>query len=233
MDISKILDYQKLDGELFALEKSLRDNPNRKIASDMHKRATEAQKRAEDLEKMAKDLLTRVDKIKDQFEQQNKALAQILAKDVDKMEEQEIAQLSSSKDKLLQNSNILDKNLSKLAESVKMVIDEYQKTSKIFADARNKYNSSKAELDKNSAEIEPKKQELIKKLASEEKNLDKNILEKYKKLRNDNIFPVLVPLTNNHCGFCKMELAVAVVSKINEQGFMQCEHCHRIIYSNK
>ena len=43
MDISKILDYQKLDTELFKLEKRLRDNPNKKTANEMSTNAKNAQ----------------------------------------------------------------------------------------------------------------------------------------------------------------------------------------------
>lgn len=230
MDIAKIIEYQKTDAELFKIEKATRENPNRKIASDMQKRASDAQKRSIDLEDKAKVLNDQIATIKKQFEAQNKMLNQVVNKDVDNLEAGEVDKLIELKDKLAQNSNFLDKNLTRLAENVKMVIDEYQKATKIYQDARVKYNESKAAYDKTMAEIEPKKKELEDKLVSAEKGISKETIEKYKRLRADNIFPVFVPLRNNSCGGCNMELPVAQISKLKENGTLQCEHCHRIIY---
>lgn len=230
MEITKILQYQKLDSELFKIEKTLKNSVNRKLANELYKKANDAQNRSVQLENQAKDLLARVKTIREQFEMQNKMLAQVKSKDVDKLSEKEVENLIVLKDKLSQNSNFLDKNLTRLAENVKQVIDEYQKASKIYNDARSKYNDCKASYDKELAEIEPKKKEIEAKLAQEEKGIAKEDLEKYKRLRADNIFPIFVPLRDNHCGGCNIELPVAVVSRIKETGALQCEHCHRIIY---
>ncbi len=233
MDIAKILEYQKLDTELFKIEKASRENPNRKQANEMHKRANDAQARSVQLEAKAKDLVERINTIQEQFEVQNKMLNQVLSKDIDKMEAKDVENLLTLKDKLLQNTSFLDKNLTKLAESVKMVIDEYQKASKVYTEARNKFNECKTAYDKAMAEVEPKKQDIENKLSAKAGEISKETLEKYKKLRQDNIFPVYVPLRNNSCGGCNMELPVAVISRLQENGALQCEHCHRIIYFQK
>ncbi len=230
MDIAKIIEYQKTDAELFKIEKASRENPNRKIANDMQKRASDAQKRSVELEDKAKVLTEQIETIKKQFEAQNKMLGQVLSKDVDALEAGDVDKLIELKDKLSQNSNFLDKNLTRLAENVKMVIDEYQKATKIYQDARVKYNESKTAYDKSMTEIEPKKKELESNLATAEKGISKETLDKYKRLRADNIFPVFVPLRGNSCGGCNMELPIAQVSKLKENGTLQCEHCHRIIY---
>lgn len=232
MDIAKIIEYQKLDTELFKIEKATRDDINRKNANEMQKRAQDAQKRSVELEEKAKTLNDQIEKIKVQFQAQTKMLNGILNKDVDNLEVEELEKLAGNKEKLIQNSNFLDKNLTKLAESVKAVIDEYQKASKVYQDARNKYNENKTAFDKTMAEIQPKKKEIQDKLALAEKGISKETLEKYKRLRTDNIFPVFVPLRGNSCGGCNMELPIAQVSRLKENGTLQCEHCHRIIYFN-
>lgn len=230
MEITKILQYQKLDSELFKIEKALKNNQNRKIANDLYKKANDAQARSVQLETQAKNLVEQIKKIRQQFEMQNKMLNQVKNKDFDNLDEKEVENLFVLKDKLAQNSNFLDKNLTRLAENVKLVIDEYQKASKIYNEARQKYSACKAAYDKELAEVEPKKKEIESKLAEEEKNIAKEDIEKYKRLRKDNIFPVFVPLRDNHCGGCNIELPVAVVSRIKDTGALQCEHCHRIIY---
>lgn len=233
MDFTKLLQYQKIDGELFKIERDCKNNPNRKTANEMYKRAGDAQARSVKLEQQAKELLDRIKTIREQFELQNKMLLQVKNKNFDNLESKEVEQLLILKDKLAQNSNFLDKNLTKLAESVKLVIDEYQKASKIYNEARKKYAECKAQYDKEMAQIEPKKAELEKALLKEEKGIDKDALERYKKLRQDNIFPVYVPLRNDSCGGCNIELPVALIARLKESGALQCDHCHRIIYYQK
>ena len=230
MDIAKIIEYQKTDAELFKIEKTMRENPNRKTANEMQKRASDAQKRSVELEDKAKVLNDQIATIKKQFEAQNKMLSQVINKDVDNLDSTDVDKIFELKEKLAQNSNFLDKNLTRLAENVKMVIDEYQKATKVYQDARVKYNESKTAYDKSITEIEPKKKELESKLATAENGISKETLDKYKRLRADNIFPVFVPLRGNSCGGCNMELPIAQVSKLKENGTLQCEHCHRIIY---
>lgn len=230
MDITKILDYQKLDIELFKLENAINENKHKKAADEMHKRAQAAQKRSIELEEQAKELVELISKVKEQFELQNKKLNQVLDKDVDKMGEKELENLSALKDVLLKNSNILDKNLSQLAEKVKHVLDEYQRTGKAYNEAIVKFKENKSAFDKEFAELEPKKKELEKQLSTQEKAVPKELLDKYKKLRLDYKPPLVVELRNNFCGGCNMELPMATISKIKENGSIQCEHCHRIIY---
>ena len=64
MDIAKIIEYQKTDAELFKIEKTMRENPNRKTANEMQKRASDAQKRSVELEDKAKVLNDQIATIK-------------------------------------------------------------------------------------------------------------------------------------------------------------------------
>lgn len=230
MDISKILDYQKLDTELFKLEKRLRDNPNKKTANEMSTNAKNAQQRSFQLEEKAGSLIKEIDTIKKQFEVQTEKMQQIMAKDLEKLSKEEVDSLLSVKDKLAQNLTILDKNLTKLAESVNAVLADFNKTLKVYNAARDKFAESKAEYDKEVKELEPTKQKLEKELASLEKGIEAKLMTKYKEKRSDNIFPVLVPLKENSCGGCHMELPAAQISKLQNDGIYSCEHCHRIIY---
>lgn len=231
MDITKILEYQKLDSELFKLEKALRDNPNKKIASEMSNNAKMAQQRSVGLEKKAGELLAEVDTVKKQFQIQTDKMKQVMAKDVDSMSKEEVEAMLSLKDKLSQNLNILDKNLTKLAESVNAVLADFNKTIKTYNLAKEKFTQSKTAYDKDVEAVEPKKVELEKGLVKLEKGIDSSLMEKYKKRRNDNLFPVLVPLKGGRsCGGCHMELPAAEVAKLKTEGILSCEHCRRIIY---
>ena len=43
MDLSKILEYQKLDGQLVKIERQIKNNENKKTANKMHENMKEAQ----------------------------------------------------------------------------------------------------------------------------------------------------------------------------------------------
>ena len=230
MDIAKMLDYQKVDAELFKLEKALRDNPNKKIISDMTNSAKSAQAHSSDLESKAGELINEIETVKKQFAQQSEKLQQINAKELEKLSKEELESLSVLKEKLAQNLNILDKKLAKLAENINAVLADFNKTIKVYNMAREKFSESKVKYDNDVKAIEPRKKELEKELDKLAKNIDAGLLEKYKKRRLDNLFPVLVPLNGNCCGGCRMELPFAQISKLKSEGILSCEHCRRLIY---
>lgn len=231
MDISKLLEYQTLDSELYKLEKSIRDNPNKKVVSEMSANVKNAQLRSEQLEKKAEELVQEIERIKSQFASQTEKMNQIMTKDTDSLNAEEIESRLSLKDKLSQNLNILDKNLTKLAESINAVLSDFNKTVKVFNASKEKYAASKTAYDNDVKSLEPKMKELEKKLSSLAKGIDAKFMEKYNKRRADNLFPILVPLKDNCCGGCHMQLPSAEISKLRTEGYLSCEHCRRIIYN--
>ena len=79
--------------------------------------------------------------------------------------------------------------------------------------------------------IDEKFNKIITELEDLSKSVEKNLLSEYKKRRNDNIFPVIVPLEGtNFCGRCRMELPMVAISRIKDVGVITCEHCKRLVY---
>lgn len=230
MEINKILEYQTLDSELFKIEKSLRDNQDKKMASQMQNNAKIAQERSFKLDEKAKELEKEYQNAKNQYQVQKKKMDEIFEKDVDKLSKDEVEKLEKLKDKLAQNLSILERNFAKIAENMSALLSEFNKTKNAFQMAKEQFARSKQNFDKAQSEALPKQQELNKKLASLEKGIDAKIIEAYKKRRTENIFPVVVSLAGNCCGGCRVELSMANISKLKEDGILTCEHCHRIIY---
>ena len=97
--------------------------------------------------------------------------------------------------------------------------------------ARQKHKENKDIYDNFVGEVEPKIKKLQTSLKEKEKSLDKELYEKYKNLRKDGIFPIVVELRDNTCGGCGMGLASNTLERIKQKGYIQCEQCRRIIYS--
>ena len=230
MKVDMILKYQSLDREMFKIEKGLKDNQNKKMADTLRDNIKNAQERSVKLEENAGKLLNDIEKVKSQIKTQEQKMQEFLNKDIEKMTKGEVEKLASLKDKLNQNLVILEKNLTALAENMNAILADFNKTKKIFNSAKDAKRKEAYENDVKS--IENQKSEIAGKLKELSKSIDSNIMQVYQKRRNENVFPVLVPLNGNSCGGCHMELPFANITKLNEEGVITCEHCRRIVYKH-
>lgn len=232
MNIAQLLDYQKLDRELFNIEKRLKDSKNKALASEMYDNMKTAQEKSHKLEEKAGNILVEIEKIKNQYKIQEDKIGELTDKNIDGLSKEEIEKFSAIKDKLSQNLIILEKKLTALAENVNAILSEFNKTIKIFNSSKEQYSLSKSAFDKEAEGVEQEKKQIMQKLAIQAKNIDAKLMESYTKRRSENIFPVVVPLNGNCCGGCHMELPYANISKLESDGILTCEHCHRLIYKN-
>ena len=114
MKFDKILEYQKLDSELFKIERQLNEGANKKMVSELHSNMKNAQERSVKLEEKAKDLLAEIDKVKKQCKIQEEKLNEFLSMDIENMNKNDLEKLENFKDKLNQNLIILEKHLTSL-----------------------------------------------------------------------------------------------------------------------
>lgn len=232
MNIQPILEYQKLDSELFKIEKNIRESKNKVTASQMFDSMKQAQERSHKLEEKAGSVINEIEKIKKQFKLQEDKLAEMENKDLENLSKEEIEKMAMVKDKLAQNLAILEKNLTALAESVNGVLADFNKTIKNFNACKEKYGECKVAYDKEVESVEGEKKAISARLALLAKEIDSKVMEAYAKRRKENIFPVVVPLKGNCCGGCHIELPYAQISVLEREGVFSCEHCHRLIYKD-
>jgi len=230
MEINSILDYQKIDGKIYQLERQLNQSVNKQKCIELSQVAKDSQLKSSKLEQQATQIANDIQNLFSVADQNKAKIKQILSQDVEKMTEEQIKNSIELKDKLVQNLNILDKKATKLAEMANAVLAEFNKTKTLYKNAGEKYKEFKESYDKEAQEINPKIDELKAELVKLEKDIDKKLLEDYKKRRSDRIFPVFVPLSNKSCGGCHMEVPMSSISKLEKEGVLVCENCRRIIY---
>ena len=97
--------------------------------------------------------------------------------------------------------------------------------------AINRNREAKEKFEAKKMEMQPKLTEIETKLKSLEKEISPEIMAKYKTLRSDGIFPILVPVVNKCCGGCRMEIPSSTLDKLKTNKVTQCEHCRRVIYN--
>jgi len=233
MDFKNILEYQKIDGELYSLENLLAKSENKKKCIALSNLAKEAQAKSASLEERASGVLKEFEDAKAVLAQNTKLADALSKKEVEKMSKEELDHDLTFKDKLFSNLSVLDRKITKIAETINAILSEYNKTVKAYNEAKEKYKVCKDAYDKEVAEIEPKMKEIQKKLELLSKTVEPSLLQKYKEMRKDKKYPVYVPLLNNNsCGHCRMELSASAVVKLNSEGSLVCEHCRCVIYKN-
>ncbi len=231
MNIEKLLKYQNLDAELYKVEQKIVNSPYRKKATELSAIAKKSQTRSTELETEANKLLKDIEEIKSKYQLNKDKMDEMLATNIENASMDDLEKLSSLKGKVMSNLGILEKMLQKCAERINHILSEFNKTKRSFDEARAQYAICKQKIDAELKALEPEKEKLAKELVVLEKDVDVKLMAEYKKRRQDNIFPVIVPLENDaFCGRCRMELPKVAISRIKEKGVIVCEHCKRLLY---
>ena len=120
---------------------------------------------------------------------------------------------------------------SALTANIKATDEEYKKlkkrvlsAQKQYADATEKYKAVKAARD-------PERKALEAELATLEKGVSTEMLETYRTKRKEKIFPVVGEMVGSRCPFCSMEPPLAARNKLTGGASIECDNCHRIIFS--
>lgn len=230
MDIQKILDYQKQDFEIIKLERQLDNNEDKNIYQNMVSVVKNAQNRSNTLDIEASEILSEYAKLEKTYNENLKSCGAVLNQKFDKISDDDLNNVSSVAEDIINNISILEKKLMVLAEKVNAVLSEFEATKKKYNDAKQKYTNHKQAYEKAVSELTPQIEEKTKEIKKLEKDLDQTLLAKYKQRRQDKIYPVFVPLADKSCGGCMMEIPSASLQKLKNDGFLECEHCRRIIY---
>lgn len=230
--MKNILKIQQLESEI----RKLKQSANNSRENVMYEQLKESRKTVRDnintIENNAGVIIKQLDQIRLRYEQLN-AKSEITAKQ--KPDKAGLATIST----LVEGSNYLASELAKLEQKMRELNDKASRLVNEFNNAMNELRNLKAKQDKMKAIVEDKqanilpaiseKQAQIKKL---EGNVDNALYEKYKALKNDNIFPVFVHLRGNRCGGCQMEQSLNFVQKLKQKGMLPCEECRCIILSD-
>lgn len=231
MNIENLLKYQKHDEELFKVEQKLSNSAYRRKANELTAVAKKAQAKSTELENHAEKLIAEIGEIKEKYNLNKKKADEMVSADVENLSMEEIEKINILKPKIMQNLAILEKMLQKSAETINQILSEFNKTKKAYDEARSQYAICKQKIDEETKALEPEKEKLKKELLVLEKDVEPSLMAEYKKRRNDNIFPVVVPLENGaFCGRCRMEQPKVAISRLKEEGVIVCEHCKRFIY---
>lgn len=227
---SNLLEYQKLDGKLLLLKRDLEKNEAKLTLNKVVALVKDSQNKLIELEAKAKASIQEFQKNKADYENAYSELAKLTKQDVEKLSESQINENMEKANQLVSALSSLERALSSQAESINNIIKNFEVCRNNIVTYRQKYKESKTKCDQLEISIKPKVEEIKKQMHSLEKDIDATLLAKYKQIRQDRIFPVFVPLNNNACGGCSMEMPAALMEKLKSKGYLECEQCRRYIY---
>lgn len=174
------------------------------------------------------------------YESVNKNLNEVF----DKIKTMEAANKNpSNEEEAAQAVTFMSALLSKVGSYENQLVDMHSKiAAKVtaFEDAKLQVVKAQkgvsvyqAEYEKQKKSIEPSLVKIDAELDKLAKNVDKNLMEKYKQIRKNNkqrVTDVVVALSNNRCGGCHFELPLSLIHSISAKGYIICEECGKIIY---
>lgn len=232
MNLQAMLNYQETDRELYAIERELAGSEERKEYVKWKKFLESAPEKLDSLETKATSLKAEADGLVEQYEKAEEFLREFGSLDELLESGADVSFYKKKAQSVLEKLKKLKAELNALTASINATSEEYQKlkkqvivAQKNYRDASEKYASIKATKDEARKTIEEK-------LSVIAKDIDAEMMEKYKNKRKERIFPVIGKLFDKRCPFCVMELPIAARNKLTGGGTIECDSCHHIIYQD-
>ena len=231
MNLQAILNYQETDRALYAIERELAASEERKEYVKWKKFLEGAPEKLDALETKATSLKSEAAALAAKYE-----TAEATLKDFASLDElveggADIGFYQKKAQSVLELLKKLKAELAAITASINATSDEYQKlkkqvllAQKNFREAQEKYNALKSSK-------ETEKKAIEEKLVLLSKEIDAEVMEKYKNKRKEKITPpIFVKIQDKRCSYCGMEPPIAEVNKLTGGATIECDSCHRIIY---
>lgn len=231
--LQAILKYQEIDGKLFKLERELAGSEERKEYVKLKKFLETALEKLDSLDVKAASLKAEAVELSKSY-----VKAEELLSDFDTLDElvsggADVAFYKKKAQSLSEQMKKLKADLNRLIASIKETDEEYQKLKKQVISAQKKYAEASEKYKQVKASREEERKQIEAELAKEGKKVPEELLERYKTKRKEKIFPVVGELAGNRCPYCSMEPPLAARSKLMGGGTIECDNCHRIIFSRE
>ena len=230
--MKSILKIQELERQIRKLSASVNNSRENAMYDKIKENRKAVRDNLNNIEHNAGVLAKQFDQINQRYEQLS-AKSEITAKQKPEITgESNIANLVEDANYLTSELAKLEQKMRELNKNVNELLVAYNRSYAELKTMTNQQNALKNEIQQKEANLLPQKAEIEAQIKALEPKVDKAIYEKYKSMRNDNIFPVFVPLRNNCCGGCLMEQSLRFVEKLKKNGMLSCENCGRIILSD-
>ncbi len=229
--LQAILNYQEVDAKLYKLERELAGCDERKEYVKFRKFLETAPEKLDSLEVKAAALKAEAANLEKKYESTEETL-----KDFENLDElvtggADIAFYKKKAQSVIDQLKKLKADLATLTTNIKETDAEFQKLKKQVVSAQKQYAEASEKYKAVKAARDPEKKSLETELSAIAKDIPETMLEVYKTKRKEKIFPVVGEMAGNRCPFCSMEPPLAARNKLTGGGTIECDNCHRLIFS--
>lgn len=230
--LQALLSYQATDKDLLKIEKQLSATDEKKKYSQAKKFLKNAQNLLEGYEGKAIALANELGDLEQRYRKVTEDLKEFSEIDFSQLSEneEEVAYLKKNALTLAETLKTLKKSAESVKAEMKSVTDEYEKLKKQTISMQKQFKEYKEKYEAVVKSKETEVEAVREKLKSLEKDIPAPLLERYKNKRKEGVWPVLCALYQDSCSICSMNLPRAAMSKLEEDGVIECENCHRLIY---
>lgn len=231
--LKKLMEYQEVDKGLKAIEDLLKNSEEFKKYALARKFLKTVNDTKAQIEEKAKALVSLSARLKEDFtalSEEQSAFDGALSSD----DLSEITYLKKKSQELSKRYAALEGEIAKLSADIADLTVQYKKLIKnanAMIEQRDEY---KVKYENISKEKEAEKHAIEERLAAIAKDIPAEFMEKYLEKRKDNKFPICYELDINakgsiHCAACGTEFSSLQLSNLKQAGYIECEHCRKLI----
>lgn len=225
--------YQEIDIELKKVEKKVNASEYIKKVNFSKEQARKAQNRMLEINTESKRIAEDIEKIISVKAKGIDLVQKYVETDINGLSEKDVLGLANKIKPIKKNLDELISRLVSLENRMKKLLEEFENCKKQVISSKKVHDENKVLLDKLRAEMEPEIEVARQKLQKQEKNVKPELLQKYRNLKREGVFPVLVKLQDGkNCGYCRVEQSMGKKEKLKINGYTECEQCHRIIIAD-
>lgn len=231
-ELQALLKYQETDRELKKIEQAVYGSDERKKYAQARKFMESAGEKLDMLDARAVELKRIATVLTKKFLELNDVLKEMNAElDEDFPEGADMSFYERNAQGLSDGIKALKNDINGLVEKIKAAQSEYQRLKSQTIKMQKQYTEYKELFTKLKEEHSAEIEKITAELAELEKGISEEKMLRYKNKRKENIFPVFVQMKNDRCPMCGMDLPIALRSKLDGGGLIECDSCHRYIYS--
>lgn len=232
MSINKILEYQKIDMNIYKKERDFNKSDIVKKVSQYKAEAVNNNNLLNNLGAELENCYQQFSVISKKYEEIENAYNEMLKVDINEFQNlKDFEKYEKELSKLEESFSIISKELAKSQKKIIDIDNESKKLNELISKYLVACNKGKALINKEKealiAEIKPE----LCKLKEMEADIDKDILEKYKALRKEKNMPAFVPYQEGNCLGCGVDIKIEVDAQLkNAFDYTECPHCGRMVY---
>lgn len=232
--MDKLLIYQELDGKLRKIDKQLNDSEDKKKGRQLNAFLKEAEDSLRKMEERSRELNQLLSNLNQSYTEKEQTISEY-EKSVDKsIDLDEVNYLSKKMSDLAKSISVLDRQAHDVTKEIEDLSAKYENYRSKVPTAQKQYRECRERYDVLVKQRMPEIMQIKAELSKMEKTLNPELLEKFKRLKSQGVYPPFVPLIgNNQCGGCQMDNPTGLVSAIDSKGYIVCENCHRVIYKKE